>query len=218
MRRPSTVPPVTVTPDLDLSGYPPPQVSGPKKRRRWLVLSIVGAAVFVLVVIPIILRVFVFQTFYIPPGSMTPTLQVGDRIVVDKLSYDFGDVHQGDIVVFTPPPAENCGGTEANDLVKRVIGLPGDTIALKRGYVYVNRRKLVEQWLPSDQNGTTVPGPPGTPYNLHHPYVVPPGGLYVLGDNRTESCDSRYWGTITKSEIVGKVVVRVWPTNRFHIF
>jgi signal peptidase I len=209
---------VTVTPDIDLSGYPPPPVPVPKRSHKGLVISIVAAAVFVLVIVPLLLRVFVVQTFFIPSGSMTPTLQIGDRIMVDKLSYDFGSIHRGDIVVFTAPPTENCGGARVNDLVKRVIGLPGDTIALQAGYVYVNRHKLNEQWLPTSERGTTDPGPLGTPYDLDRPFVVPQDRYFVLGDNRTESCDSRYWGSITKSEIVGKVVVRVWPTNRFHIF
>jgi signal peptidase I len=211
---------MTVTPDVDLSSFPPPPVPvpRPKQNHKWLVISLVSAGVFVLVVIPLILRLFVLQSFFIPSGSMSPTLQVGDRILVDKLSYDFGSVHRGDIVVFTHPPTENCGGSQVNDLVKRVIGLPGDTIALKQGFVYVNRRKLDESWLPSDEYGTTEPGPPGTPYDLNQPFIVPPGRFYVLGDYRTQSCDSRYWGTITKSEIVGKVVLRDWPTNRLHIF
>jgi signal peptidase I len=208
---------MTVAPDVDVSGYPPPPVPAPKKRHTWLVISI-SAAVLVLVIIPLILRLFVVQTFYIPSGSMTPTLQIGDRIVVNKLSYDFGSVHRGDIVVFTTPPTENCGGGDVNDLVKRVIGLPGDTIDLQRGSVYVNRHKLNEAWLPPSEIGLTDPGPAGSPYDLNHPYVVPPDRYFVLGDNRTESCDSRYWGTITKSEIVGRVIVRVWPTSRFHIF
>jgi signal peptidase I len=209
---------VTVRPDIDLSSSPPPQAPVPKRTHKRLVISIVATAIFVLVIVPVLLRVFVVQTFFIPSGSMTPTLQIGDRIMVDKLSYDFGSIHRGDIVVFTAPPTENCGGANVNDLVKRVIGLPGDTIALQGGYVYVNQHKLNEQWLPTSERGTTDPGPAGTRYDLDHPFVIPQDHYYVLGDNRAQSCDSRYWGSITKSEIIGKVVVRIWPTNRFHIF
>ena len=89
-------------------------------------------------VLAVVLRTFVVQTFYIPSGSMEPTLQIGDRILVDKLSYHLHGVHRGDIIVFSRPADENCGGPAVNDLVKRVIGLPGDTISLKAGHVYIN--------------------------------------------------------------------------------
>ena len=86
----------------------------------------------VAVLVAVLLRAFVVQTFYIPSGSMEPTLQIGDRILVNKLSYHLHGVDRGDIVVFSRPPAENCGGPEVNDLVKRVIGLPGDVLSLSR--------------------------------------------------------------------------------------
>ena len=87
----------------------------------------------------VLLRTYVVQSFYIPSGSMLPTLQVGDRIIVDKLSYHLHDVHRGDIVVFARPPLED---QEYADLVKRVIGLPGETISSKDGDVYINGKKL----------------------------------------------------------------------------
>ena len=83
----------------------------------------------------LLLRTFVVQTFYIPSGSMEPTLQVGDRILVDKLSYHLHGVDRGNIVVFRRPADENCGGPPVADLVKRVIGLPGETISLSKGHV-----------------------------------------------------------------------------------
>ena len=120
--------------------------SGKSERTRrsshWL-----REAVFVVVVavlVAVLLRTFVVQTFYIPSGSMEPTLQIGDRILVDKLSYHLHGVQRGDIVVFSRPPAENCGGPEVNDLVKRVIGLPGDVLTLSGGYVYVDGKRLNE--------------------------------------------------------------------------
>jgi signal peptidase I len=183
---------------------------------RWMreVLLVVVIALGV----ALLLRFFVVQTFFIPSGSMEPTLNIGDRILVNKLSYEYGSVHRGDIVVFSRPPTENCGGTQVNDLVKRVIGLPGNTISLSHGYVLINGKRLNETWLPSSVQGVTVPGPPGTPYNLARPYVVPPGDYYMMGDNRTESCDSRYWGPIAGNLIVGKVEVRVWPLTAFRFF
>jgi signal peptidase I len=192
----------------------------PTTTRTWVL--VVAIAVALVIVIPLvtaaILRVFVVQTFFIPSGSMEPTLMVGDRIVVDRLSYHHHAVGTGDIVVFTRPPAEKCGGPGANDLVKRVVGLPGQTISLTRGHVLINGKLLSEPWLPTSLRSDTYPGPIGTSYNLTKPYVIPANDYYVMGDNRPESCDSRYWGPISKSLIVGKVVVRVWPFGSFHIF
>jgi signal peptidase I len=105
-----------------------------------------------------------------------------------------------------------------NDLVKRVIGLPGDVVSLSGGYVYIDGKRLDETWLPSSEQGITVPGPPGNSSNLAQPYRVPANDYFVMGDNRTDSCDSRYWGPISKSLIVGKVDVRVWPVTSFHFF
>jgi len=120
--------------------------------------------------------------------------------------------------VFSRPPAEDCGGPEVNDLVKRVIGLPGDVVSLSGGYVYVDGRRLDESWLPAQEQGQTRPGPDGTSYNLFHAYRVPGNEYFVMGDNRGDSCDSRYWGPISKSLIVGKVEVRVWPLSAVHFF
>jgi signal peptidase I len=170
------------------------------------------------VVIAIVLRTFVVGTYLIPSGSMEPTLMINDRIMVDKLSYHLHGVHQGDIVVFSTPPAENCGGAPVADLVKRVIGLPGETVALSRGQVYVDGKLLAEPWLTAAEQQATVPGPSHAPYSLVRPYTVPAGQVYVMGDNRTVSCDSRYWGPIRESSIVGKVDFRIWPVSRLHFF
>ena len=151
--------------------------------------------VVIALAVAVLLRLFVVQTFYIPSGSMEPTLQIGDRILVNKLSYHFHSVHRGDIVVFDRPPTENCGGPEVNDLVKRVIGLPGETISLLDGYVYIDGKRLDETWLPASEQGHDLSGgPPGVPYNLTGPYVIPADHYFMMGDNRTDSCDSRYWG------------------------
>ena len=183
---------------------------------RWLREGIIVVVVAVLVAV--LLRTFVVQTFFIPSGSMEPTLKVGDRILVNKLSYHLHGVGRGDIVVFSRPPAENCGGPEVNDLVKRVIGLPGETLSLSGGDVYVDGRRLDESWLPASEQGQTRPGPGGTLYSLQHAYKVPANDYFVMGDNRTDSCDSRYWGPISKSLIVGKVEMRVWPFSSITFF
>ncbi len=177
-----------------------------------------GTVVVVAVVIAILLRTFVIATYSIPSGSMEPTLQIGDRIVVDKLSYDFHGVDRGNIIVFSTPPNEDCAGPPVADLVKRVIGLPGETISLSGGNVYINGKLLDQSWLPASEQGKTYPGPSGAGYALHHPFRVPQGDVFVMGDNRMLSCDSRYWGPIKESTIVGKVDVRIWPLSSITIF
>jgi signal peptidase I len=201
------------------SGGPPGTAQPRRSNKVWAI----EGAVFVvfLAVVYVVLRHFIVQTFYIPSGSMEPTLNIGDRIVVSKLSYDVHSVHRGDIVVFSRPPQENCGGEPVNDLVKRVIGLPGETISLTKGarsYVVINGKQLNETWLPNSVQGVTEPGPAGTPYNLSRPYLIPPNDYFMMGDNRTQSCDSRWWGPISSSLIVGKVDLRVWPISGFKFF
>jgi signal peptidase I len=187
------------------------------RRRRWITESFV--VLLVAVVVAVLLRLFVVQTFFIPSGSMIPTLQVGDRIVVNKLSYHLHGVGRGDIVVFSRPPAEDCPGPPVSDLVKRVIGLPGDTISLNgRGSVEIDGKRLDESWLPRSVQGTTFPGPGHTNFSLEHPYTVPSSDYFVMGDARGDSCDSRFWGPISRSEIVGKVELRVWPLGSFALF
>ena len=116
-----------------------------RRRRRaiieWLVVLVVALGVAVG------MRTFVVQTFYIPSGSMEPTLNIGDRILVDKLSYHLHAVHRGDIIVFARPPGETLE-PGVNDLVKRVIGLSGETISGQNGQVYINGKPLPEPWLP----------------------------------------------------------------------
>jgi signal peptidase I len=183
---------------------------------RWILE--LGIVVVVAIVVAVLLRTFVVATYSIPSGSMEPTLQVGDRIVVDKLSYHLHGVDRANIVVFSTPPHEDCAGPPVSNLVKRVIGLPGETIALASGRVYVDGKFLPEPWLPASGRADTYPGPSAAPYSLHHPYLIPSGDVYVMGDNRTASCDSRYWGPVAESTIVGKVDLRIWPFTRLGLF
>jgi signal peptidase I len=203
-------------PDVPAPAAGSPVAPEAPRSSRWLREAIIVVVVAVLVAL--LLRTFVVQTFFIPSGSMEPTLQVGDRILVNKLSYHLHAVGRGDIVVFSRPPAENCGGPEVNDLVKRVVGLPGETLSLSGGSVYVDGRRLDESWLPASEQGVTRPGPGGTVYSLQHAYRVPANDYFVMGDNRTDSCDSRFWGPISKSLIVGKVEMRVWPISSISFF
>jgi len=182
-------------------------------RRRLLtetVITLVVAAVLAGVV-----RGFVFETFYIPSSSMVPALGVYDRILVQKAFFNWHDVREGDIVVFTEPPADHCGGAPG-DLVKRVVALPGQTIYSSGNNIYVDGKLLAEPYLPKDDPlGTAIPDA-----SRQHPYRVPPGDFYLLGDNRAISCDSRYWGPIKGSSIVGKVVLDWWHNSHliFHEF
>jgi signal peptidase I len=196
-----------LTDPADGASQPGPEPASKRRTgRSWLI----ELAVIVVVVLgaSFLVRTFVVQTFYIPSGSMIPTLQVGDRILVDKLSYHLHGVGRGDIVVFSKPPLEQ---QNINDLVKRVIGLPGETISSVDGQVTINGKVLPEPWL---QPGVkTTPGPNPVPFNLDKPYKIPAGEYFVMGDNRTDSEDSRWFGPIPRSLIVGRAFVRIWPLS-----
>jgi signal peptidase I len=180
-------------------------VSRPR-RRRWRALAETAILILVAVLLAGLLRTFAFQTFWIPSSSMVPTLGVYDRILVQKAFFTWHDVREGDIVVFSQPPLDHCGGSQGGDLVKRVIALPGQTIYSSDSRIYVNGRLLSEPYLPHED----PLGPPIPDASSRHPYRVPPGEFYMLGDNRAISCDSRYWGPIEGSSIVGKVVLDWW--------
>jgi signal peptidase I len=191
-----------------------PAGTGPRPRRRWrrTLVETVGV-VLVAVVLAGLVRTFVFQTFYIPSSSMVPTLGVYDRILVQKAFFNWHDVREGDIVVFSHPPLDDCPGPQNGDLVKRVIALPGQTIYSSGNNIYVNGHRLSEPYLPrNDPLGPAIPDA-----TKQHPYRVPAGDFYVLGDNRAISCDSRYWGPITGSSIVGKAIL-VWWQNSHPVF
>ncbi len=177
--------------------------TGPRRRRR-RALAETAVTILMAGLLAGLVRALAFQIFYIPSSSMVPTLGVSDRIVVQKAFFTWRDIREGDIVVFSHPPLEHCGGPQGSDLVKRVIALPGQTIYSSGNSIYVNRRVLAEPYLPHDD-------PLGPPIaSSQHPYQVPPGEFYVLGDNRANSCDSRYWGPIKGTSIVGKVVLVWW--------
>jgi signal peptidase I len=156
----------------------------------WAIVLIVAAGA------SIILRSFVVQTFEVPSISMYPTLQEGDRILVQKCCYS---LHRGDIVVFTHPPRD-LEPPLNEDLVKRIIGLPGEVIWSKGNTVYINGKPLSEPYLPK---GTQMS-------ESITKQKIPPGHYFVMGDNRSDSYDSRAWGTITQSMIVGRVFLVIW--------
>jgi signal peptidase I len=194
----------------------PADVGPRRRRRRRRALLETAIAILAAVLLASLVRAFVFQTFWIPSSSMVPTLGVYDRILVQKAFFTWHDVREGDIVVFSHPPLDQCGGSQGSDLVKRVIALPGQTIYSSGNSIYVNGKLLAEPYLPHYD----PLGPPIPHASRQHPYRVPPGEFYVLGDNRAISCDSRYWGPIKGSSIIGKVVLVWWHDSHpdFHWF
>jgi signal peptidase I len=208
---PDAVPPdpAGAGPTAGVAPPEPPELAPGPARRGWSrVWHSWGAVVVVSVVIAVLLRTFVIGAFSIPSGSMIPTLEKGDRILVDRVAYDFHGVHRGDVVVFRPTQNLLCGTPAEEYLVKRVIGLPGDRISSRGNTIYISGRPLKEPWLPkNDPLGQQIT-----------PTTVPPGQYYMLGDNRGDSCDSRFWGTVPRSHLIGPADVRFWPPSRMHLF
>lgn len=163
---------------------------------KWLVLIAVAVAAALLI------RVFVLQSYSIPSPSMEPTLRVGDRVYVNKLAYDFHAVRRGDVVVFRTPPGYTAA-PRVPDLIKRVIGLPGETVGAVDGSVYIDGHPLKEKWLPK-----------GTSTANFGPVIVPKHSYFVMGDNRADSSDSRLFGPIPAGLIVGRAFVVLWPISR----
>ncbi len=166
------------------------------------------AILVVAVLVSFLLRTFAFQTYFIPSGSMEPTLQVGDRIIVNKLAVTLGTINVGDIVVFKAPPAENCG-EPVTDLVKRVIGVPGESLKSSGNHI-LYRMPSQTSWHTLQENWShTEPlGQPITPITLKA------NQYFMMGDNHSDSCDSRMWGPVPRSDIIGKAFVRIWPLSR----
>jgi len=172
---------------------------------EWVIV-IVGAILLALIV-----KVFLLQAFYIPSLSMYPTLHEGDRVLVNKLSYRLHDVNRGDVIVFERPPSETSSNIP--DLIKRVVGLPGESITIENGSVFVDGKRLDENYLP-DGTVTSAANAPNK-CTTDAPCVVPEGKVWVKGDNRGDSKDSRYFGAIDESSIVGRAFITVWPLGRF---
>ena len=167
------------------------------------------------------MRANVAQAFYIPSGSMEPQLEVGDRVLVSRTAYRLHDVRRGDVVVFPSPSsspdddpfvqrvAKDLLESVAilkpgeDDLIKRIVGLPGETIGAQDGFVVVDGRRLLEPYLHDD----VVTDDFG-------PTTIPAGHVFVMGDNRGNSKDSRVIGTIDVDTIVGRAIARIWPPDR----
>ena len=188
----------------------------PPARGRARALAGWAVALLVALSLALGLRALVFGVFSIPSSSMESTLDIGDRILVWKAFFNWHDVHQGDIVVFTHPPLDHCPGPHDSDLVKRVIALPGQTIYSAGNSIYVDGRRLREPYLPRHE----PLGPPVPAATRRAPFHLPPGEFYVMGDNRPISCDSRFWGPIKGTSVIGKAVVLLWHDGHpgVHLF
>ncbi len=162
------------------------------------------AVIVAAVLVALLIKTFVVQAFRIPSASMVPTLEQGDRVLVNKLSYDAHDLNRGDVVVFSRPASLAAGPDDPKDLIKRVIGLPGEEISTKDGQVYVDGRLLDEPYL---ADGTMT-------YGLEEPLEVPEGQVLVLGDNRGDSTDGRVFGPVDADTIVGRAFMIMWPLSR----
>lgn len=156
--------------------------------------------IIVALILALIIRAFFFQVFWIPSGSMEPTLDIGDRIVVNKMSYYFREPKRMEVVVFR---GVTTFGKEKRDLIKRLIGLPGETLEVKEGVVYVNGKELKENH------------PMNLDYSNFGPVTIPADSYFVMGDNRPASADSRFWGFLPKKHLIGRAFLRIWPIAKF---
>jgi len=200
-------PPTTPYPD----GAPAPAATGSTTAKRLAIAGVVEWIVVIVaaVAVALVIKTFVMQAFYIPSESMLPTLEKNDRVLVNKLSYRLHDINRGDVVVFEKPP--EAGANDAtSDLIKRVIALPGEKIAFEGGKVYINGQQLDEPYLPAGV--TTTQG--AKPCTVAEPCTVPAESVWVMGDNRGNSRDSRWIGPIPEENIVGRAFVRIWPFSR----
>jgi signal peptidase I len=159
------------------------------------------------------IRTFVAEARYIPSGSMEPTLQINDRLIVDKVSYHFHNPERGDIVVFDPTPTLQQQGFH-DAFIKRIIGLPGDKIEIKSGKVYINNQPQKEPYVANGAQTSIDTCGAGVQAFLAVPMTVPANDYLVLGDNRNNSYDGRCWGFVPRNDIVGRAVFRFWPFNR----
>ena len=170
-------------------------------------------------VLAVMVKTVAFQAFFIPSESMVDTLQINDRVLVNKISYRIGDPQRGDVVVFdrTPDTEESLFGallrnlaesvgmrTPEADLIKRVIGLPGETVEISDNTVLIDGVPIAEPYLREVARTSSM-----------DPLLIPEDEYFVMGDNRARSLDSRSFGTISRDEIVGKAFVIIWPTSRW---
>jgi signal peptidase I len=175
----------------------------PEKSNFWQKLRENGQTVIIALVLAFIIRTFIAEPRYIPSNSMYPTLETGDRLVVEKISYRFHPPVKGDIVVFEPPAQLILQGYDRTQaFIKRTIATAGQTVAVKNGIVYVDDRPLKEKYIAESPK-----------YNLET-VRVPENSIFVMGDNRNNSNDSHIWGFLPQQNAIGHAVFRFFPLNR----
>jgi signal peptidase I len=207
---------MTYTPEPTPSDAAPDAPAEPAASRRGLgcLLEIVETLVLTLVIY-LLIHNFVAQPFEVEQRSMTPTIVSGEYVLIDKITPRFGDYQRGDIIVFQPPPGYEQGGVP---FIKRVIGLPGDTVSLENGDVFITPAggvpvKLVEPYIIDGIDGGKAPTQPRDAQGTSQ-WVVPDGEYFVMGDNRPDSQDSRFFGPISKDLIIGRAWLRYFPLDR----
>ncbi|SFG40184.1 signal peptidase I [Desulfotomaculum arcticum] len=181
---------------MDQPGYEQPR----EKKKKSAFMEIIES-IAIAVLLAVIIRMFVFQPFVIPSGSMEPTIQIGDRIMVSKFAYHFGEPSRGDIVVFRPP------FDPERIFVKRLIGTPGNTLEIRDSKLFINGEQIPEEYLPQDLR-----------FDDFGPAQVPADNYFMMGDNRNNSDDSRVWGNLPQKNIIGKAVMIYWPINHIRLF
>jgi signal peptidase I len=214
-------------PPGDATGPPHDAADAPAGSEERSGRGVIGSTPFLIVValaVAILVKTFVIQAFFIPSESMVPTLEVGDRVFVNKFLFDDGDILRGDVVVFeNPNPGElphrgvvtgflhwlgegiGLAQPENEDFIKRVIALPGETIEIKSNVVYIDGKALNEPYLTDSAKETT---------GDYAPHTVPDDALFVMGDNRGNSADSRYGlGFVPVDDVIGKAFVVIWPPS-----
>ncbi len=170
-----------------------------KSNALWENLQILAVAL----VLALLVRAYVAEPRFIPSDSMVPTLQVGDRLVVEKISYHLHAPKLGDIVVFDPPPQLQQQGYKRDQaFIKRIIGQPGQTVAVKNSQVFVDNQPLQEPYIAE------------SPDYLMNAVVIPEDMFFVMGDNRNNSNDSHVWGFLPKANIIGRAWLRFYPFDR----
>lgn len=150
-------------------------------------------------ILALIIRAFFLQVFWIPSSSMEPSLDISDRIVVNKVVYHFREPKRQEVVVFRQVASQ---GEPKRDLIKRVMGLPGEELEIKHGIVYINGEAVKEKH------------PMNSDFMDFGPILIPPEAYFVMGDNRPASADSRYWGYLPKKNLIGPAFIRIWPLTK----
>jgi len=150
------------------------------------------------------IRTYVAEAKVIPTESMVPTIKVGERVLVDKIYFKLDELKHEDIVVFRPTTELLKKGYK-DDFIKRVIGLPGDNIIIRSGVVYVNNNPINEPYINEKPNQD------------YGPIKVPADSLFVMGDNRNYSSDSREWGFVPMENVKGRAIIKFWPLNRIEL-